>query len=65
MGRKTKRNDLARAEEKGLKVTYRIRVLDPDRPGAEDLRRRQLKAIATIICRSASKRQRGAGDSEG
>jgi hypothetical protein len=61
----TKRNDLARAEDKGLKVAYRIRVLDPDHPGAEDLHRRQIEAMAAIIRRAASRRERDARDSGG
>jgi hypothetical protein len=65
VGRKTKRNDLARAEDKGLKVTHWIRVLDPDHPGAEDLHRRQIEAMAAIIRHAALRREREAQDSGG
>ena len=64
MGEDTKRHELARAEDKGLKVTYRIRVLDPDHPGAKDLHRRQIDAMATLI-RDAALRRRKAKDSGG
>jgi hypothetical protein len=61
----TKRSDLARAEDKGLKVTYRIRRLDPDDPRAADLHRRQIEAMATLIRQAALRRRRKAEDSDG
>jgi hypothetical protein len=65
VGGNIKRNDLARAEDKGLQVTHRIRVLYPDHPGAEDLHRRQIEAMAVIIRRAALRREREARDSGG
>lgn len=65
MGRDAKRSDLARAEDNGLKVIYRIRRLDPDDPRAEDLHRRQIKAMAAIIRSAALRREREARESEG
>lgn len=65
MGGDIKRNDLTRAEDKGLKVTHRIRVLDADHPGAEDLHRRQIEAMAVIVRRAALRRKREARNPRG
>jgi hypothetical protein len=45
----TKRDDPAPAKGKGLKITHQIREVDPGQPGAADLHRRQIKAMARII----------------
>ena len=63
MGDNTKRNGPDAA--KGLKVTYRVPEIDPDDPRAEDLHRRQIKAIAAIIRNAALRREREARESEG
>ncbi|MBS1864055.1 MAG: hypothetical protein JSS68_20365 [Actinobacteria bacterium] len=65
MGDDTKHNDPARAEGKDLKITYQVRVLDPDDPKAEDLHRRQIRAMAAIIRHATLKREREARESEG